>query len=56
MADQSECEDGDWRALNFEREPFKWGPPLELVNENCTEAGGGWRDKSLGVWRLAEIG
>jgi hypothetical protein len=48
----ADCEDGDWRALNFEREPFDWGPPVELVNENCTEAGGGWRDKSLGVWRL----
>lgn len=45
-------EDGDWRALNFERAPFSWGPPVELINENCLEAGGGWRDKSLGVWRL----
>jgi 2-polyprenyl-3-methyl-5-hydroxy-6-metoxy-1,4-benzoquinol methylase len=52
----TDCEDSDWRALNFERAPFGWGPPVELVNENCTEAGGGWRDKSLGVWRLAEIG
>jgi hypothetical protein len=43
-----------WRALNFERAPFDWGRPVELVNENCTEAGG-WRDKSLGVWRLGEI-
>jgi hypothetical protein len=51
-----DCEDGDWRALNFERAPFGWGPPVELLNENCLEAGGGWRDKSLGVWRLAEIG
>ena len=51
-----DCEDGDWRALNFEIRPFSWGPPLELLNENCTEAGGGWRDKSLGVWRLAGIG
>jgi hypothetical protein len=51
-----DCEDGDWRALNFERAPFDWGPPVEVVNENCTEAGGGWRDKSLGVWKLAEIG
>jgi SAM-dependent methyltransferase len=50
-----DCEDGDWRALNFERAPFNWGVPVELLNENCTEAGGGWRDKSLGVWRLAEI-
>jgi hypothetical protein len=47
-----DCEDGDWRALNFERAPFAWGAPVELLNENCMEAGGGWRDKSLGVWRL----
>jgi 2-polyprenyl-3-methyl-5-hydroxy-6-metoxy-1,4-benzoquinol methylase len=48
----ADCEDGDWRALNFEHAPFDWGWPVELLNENCTEAGGGWRDKSLGVWRL----
>jgi len=48
-----DCEDGDWRALNFERAPFDWGTPVELVNENCTESGGGWRDKSLGAWRLS---
>jgi Methyltransferase domain len=51
----ADCEDGDWRALNFERAPFSWGPPVALLNENCLEAGGGWRDKSLGVWRLSEI-
>jgi hypothetical protein len=51
-----DCEDGDWRALSFERAPFGWGPPVELLNEHCLEAGGGWRDKSLGVWRLEEIG
>jgi hypothetical protein len=50
-----DCEDGDWRALNFERAPFCWGTPVELLNENCVEADGGWRDKSLGVWRLADI-
>jgi SAM-dependent methyltransferase len=51
--DNRDCEDGDWRSLNFERPPFDWGRPFEIINENCTEAGGGWRDKSLGVWRLA---
>jgi hypothetical protein len=50
-----DCEDGDWRALNFERAPFDWGSPVELLNENCAEAGGGWRDKSLGVWRLSDL-
>ncbi len=51
----ADCEDGDWRALNFACAPFNWGPPVEFLNENCLEAGGGWRDKGLGVWRLAEI-
>jgi len=51
----ADCEDGDWRALNFERAPFDWGFPVTLLNENCTEADGGWRDKSLGVWRLSSV-
>jgi SAM-dependent methyltransferase len=51
----ADCEDGDWHALNFARPPFAWGLPVDLINEKCDEAGGGWRDKSLGVWRLAEI-
>lgn len=50
-----DCEDGDWRTLNLERAPFAWGPPLELLNEGSTEAGGGWRDKSLGDWRSSEV-
>lgn len=48
-----DCKDGDWRALNFERPPFGWPPPISLLNEGCTEANGGWRDKSLGVWPLS---
>lgn len=51
----ADCDDGDWRALNLERAPFSWGAPFELLNENCMEAEGGWRDKSLGVWRLSTI-
>jgi 2-polyprenyl-3-methyl-5-hydroxy-6-metoxy-1,4-benzoquinol methylase len=51
----ADCEDGDWRALNLERAPFSWGAPFELLHENCMEAEGGWRDKSLGVWRLSTI-
>lgn len=51
-ADNHDCEDGDWRALNMERAPFNWPAPRELINERCDEGGGGWRDKSLGLWRL----
>lgn len=50
-----DCEDADWRPLNFERSPLAWGPPVHLLNEGCTEDGGLWADKSLGVWRLAEL-
>lgn len=53
--DNRDCEDGDWRALNMEQAPFNWPPPRELVNERCEEGGGGWRDKSLGLWRLDEL-
>lgn len=44
---------GDWRPLNLERPPFHWPPPAELINEHCTEGGGRFPDKSLGLWRLA---
>jgi hypothetical protein len=47
-----DCEDGDWRALNMTKAPFDWPGPRELINERCDEGDGGWRDKSLGLWRL----
>ncbi len=50
-----DCEDGDWRALNFELAPFNWAPPAELLVEGCTEAEGGWADKSLGAWRIEKL-
>lgn len=51
----SDCEDGDWRALNMTRPPFGWPSPVDLLNEGCEEAGGGWRDKSLAVWGLQHL-
>lgn len=50
-----DIENGDWRALNFQQEPFCWGKPEYLLNEGCTEADGGYPDKSLGVWKLHEV-
>ncbi|RXH21996.1 MULTISPECIES: class I SAM-dependent methyltransferase [Bradyrhizobium] len=50
-----DCEDGDWRALNMTKAPFDWPAPRELINERCEEGDGGWRDKSLGLWRLDEL-
>lgn len=51
----ADCEEGDWRALNMEGSPFLWPKPIALLNEQCDEVGGAYRDKSLGVWRVAEL-
>jgi len=50
-----DSEDGDWRALNMEKAPFDWPAPRALINERCEEGGGGWRDKSLGLWAMDEL-
>lgn len=46
---------GQWRPINLQRPPFNLPPPLALVNEECTEGGGGHGDKSLGLWRVADL-
>ena len=46
---------GDWRVLNLERPPFSFPAPLQLVNEKCTEGGGAFRDKSLGLWLVQAL-
>lgn len=46
---------GDWRVLNLEQAPFSFPSPLYLLNENCTEGDGFFADKSLGLWRIADL-
>ncbi len=46
---------GQWRALNLQRPPLDFPPPLELFNEGCTEDKGKHADKSLGLWELAAL-
>ncbi len=46
---------GGWRTLNFTLAPFNFPAPLRVINEKCTEGGNAFADKSLGVWRLAEL-
>ena len=55
-AENQDCADGDWRALNFRHAPFGWPPPVATIDEGCTEGDGGRADKALGVWRLADLG
>ncbi len=46
---------GDWRPLDLERPPFSFPPPLRLLEEGCTESDGRFADKSLGLWRVADL-
>ena len=41
---------GGWRPLDLCAPPFELGPPMVLIDEECTESGGRYSDKSLGVW------
>jgi hypothetical protein len=44
---------GGWRVLNLQAAPFFFPEPLALIDERCTHSGGQYRDKRLGLWRLA---
>lgn len=44
-----------WRPLNKQVSPFNFPAPLRTINERCTEGGGGFADKSLGLWALKDI-
>lgn len=50
--ENEEIQDGDWRALNLQRAPFNFGPPLAQIVEGCTEGGGTYSDKTLALWRI----
>jgi hypothetical protein len=47
---------GDWRPVNLERPPFDLPPPQLLLNEQCTEAGDTFADKSLALWDVEDLG
>jgi Methyltransferase domain len=46
---------GDWRVLNLEEAPFRFPPPLALIDERCSHSGGIYRDKRLALWELAAL-
>lgn len=52
QATNDDVRTGDWRPINLEAAPFHLPPPLELLVEGCTEGGGVFADKSLGLWEL----
>jgi len=53
--ENSDIVDGDWRPLDFGAEPFRFPAPIATLIEECPEADGAYADKSLVVWRVADI-
>jgi len=54
-AKNADIRTGEWRPLNLQAAPFSLPPPLKMIDEKCTESGGAFEDKSLGLWRLADV-
>ncbi|MBL0029973.1 MAG: class I SAM-dependent methyltransferase [Rhodanobacteraceae bacterium] len=50
-----EIEIGDFRPINLQRAPFNFSPPIEIIDEHCTEANGKHADKMMGLWRISEL-
>jgi len=46
---------GDFHPINLQRPPFDFPSPLRLINEQCEDSDGAYRDKSLGLWRIADL-
>ena len=46
---------GQWRPLNLSRPPFQFGPPVALIQEDCTEGGGRYGDKSLAAFCVRDL-
>jgi hypothetical protein len=46
---------GGWRPLNLQRAPFHLPEPIRVLDEKCSEGAGKYTDKSLGLWRLADL-
>ncbi len=44
-----------WRPINLEKEPYKFPPPLLLLDEVCTESNGLFVDKALGLWIIKNL-
>lgn len=53
--ENSDCNIGEWRPLNFVHPPFNWPSPELLINEYPADLGWKYRDKCVGFWSLANI-
>lgn len=54
-SNNSDIVSGDFRPINLCRAPFHFPPPLEIINENSALGDGAFRDRSMALWRLADL-
>ncbi|GAB6041081.1 class I SAM-dependent methyltransferase [Endothiovibrio diazotrophicus] len=53
--DNGDIPTGIWRPLNLTRPPYRFPPPLEVIDEGYLGEGGIYADKSLGLWEVASL-
>jgi hypothetical protein len=53
--DNPDIVSGDFRPVNLCSPPFNLPPPLEIINERSALGGGAFADRSMALWRLADI-
>lgn len=46
---------GNWRPIDLCKEPFNLSKPIQIITEGCTEDNGIYKDKSMYLWKIAEI-
>jgi len=46
---------GHWRPLNLQKEPFNFSSPIIIINENCTQDNGEFKDKSMALWDISKV-
>ena len=46
---------GHWRPINLQEAPFNFKKPAYTLIEGCTEAGGKYKDKAMGLWLMEDF-
>lgn len=54
-ADNEDIITGGWRPINLTKSPFNFPEPVFVLNENCTEGNGLFKDKSMGLWLVDRL-
>ncbi|HSU56466.1 MAG TPA: class I SAM-dependent methyltransferase [Candidatus Dormibacteraeota bacterium] len=53
--ENQDIQTGGFHPINLEIAPFNLGRPEKVITEGCMEFDGIYQDKSLGLWKIADI-